>query len=188
MGSTGGGFLIGFGACILLVGLGANMILGQYYGQVMAWKDEVQQIYSITHSSYYEAALNSLDALSPGANMVADRIEPIPFLNQYAPPLRLVGNAASTMRQVRQASENAYYAINAIEFAPQYLMYAMIFGIVLAGSGSILAVRARARAGKGPAHPPNPPPPPVRVCLKCGYVASPGQRFCSNCGFSLNLS
>jgi hypothetical protein len=182
---------MGFGVCVLMVSVGASMVIGQYYGQVMAWRDEVQQIYYITHSSSYESALNSLESLSPYANEIANGMDsapwPFDWLHQYAPYVRSIGSAGSVMRQLRDASEKAYYAISALELAPQYLAYAMIFGVLLVGSGSILVLRARARAGKSAVHSLNPPPPPpIRVCPKCGYVASPHQKFCSNCGNALS--
>jgi len=47
--STTGGFFIGFGLC-LLVSLGAYAVLGQYSSQIMEWRDEVGQVYAVTHS------------------------------------------------------------------------------------------------------------------------------------------
>jgi len=109
----------------------------------MAWRDEVEQIYYITHSSTYEAVINALEFLSPGANAIADAISWIPGLSQYAEPLRQISRAGSTMREVRYASEEAYRAIQVVEVAPQYLTYGMIFGLVLIVIGMVLTLKAR---------------------------------------------
>ncbi|MDI6691258.1 MAG: hypothetical protein QME50_05250 [Candidatus Bathyarchaeota archaeon] len=65
MASTTGGFFLGFGLCLLLVSFAAFAVLEQYYSQIMRWRDYVERIYYITHSSFYENAMNALETLSP---------------------------------------------------------------------------------------------------------------------------
>jgi len=144
--STTGGFFIGFGLCLLLISFGAYAVLGQYYSQIMEWRDEVEQMYAITHSPAYEASMNALETLSPVANQLADAISRIPFISQYAEPLRQIGDAGSNMRRVYDASESAYHAIQAVEVAPQFLAYGIVVGIVLVVVGVVLVVRARRKS------------------------------------------
>ncbi|MEM2294585.1 MAG: hypothetical protein QXX41_15065 [Nitrososphaerota archaeon] len=143
MASTTGGFLIGFGLCIFLFSFGASFVLAQYYAQVMEWRDEAEQLYAITHSPGYEASMNALEKISPHANQIADTISLIPGLSPYAEPLRQIGGAGSNMRSVYYASESIYQAIQIFEIAPQYLEYAMIFGLFLMAIGIILVAKAR---------------------------------------------
>jgi len=143
MASTTGGFLIGFGLCIFLFSFGASLVLAQYYAQVMEWRDEAEQLYAITHSPAYEAFMSALENISPHANQIADAISLIPGLSPYAEPLRQIGGAGSNMRSVYYASESIYQAIQIFEIAPQYLEYAMIFGLFLMAIGIILVAKAR---------------------------------------------
>jgi hypothetical protein len=141
--STLGGFLIGFGLCLLLVSLGTYVVLSQYYSQIMEWRDEVEQIYEITHSSAYESAINALDFISPGLNAIADAISWIPGISQYAEPLRQISGVSSTMKQIRSASETAYQVIQAVQVAPQLLTYGTILALILIIVGAVLISRAK---------------------------------------------
>ncbi|MEM4553795.1 MAG: hypothetical protein QXI86_06155 [Ignisphaera sp.] len=152
MASTIGGFLLGFGLCIFLVSLGASILLGQYYSQIMEWRDEVEQIYNITHSQEYQSAMNALNTLSPYVNQIAEALENplISYLGLgwLANSLRLIPRAATLMKQVYDSSETAYYAIQAVEVVPTYLQYGMIFGFLLMVIGIVLVVRAGRRVPK----------------------------------------
>jgi hypothetical protein len=141
--STTGGFLIGFGLCLLLLSFGASAVLSGYYSQIMAWKDKVELLYQITHSSTYKAGMDALTALSPYANQIADAVGLMPGLNQLAVLLRQISGAASSMRSAYDASESAYYAIQVVGVAPQSLLYVMCFSIFLIVVGVVLVVRAR---------------------------------------------
>jgi len=143
MASTAGGLLLSFGLCLLLASLGAYIILGQYYGQVMEWRGEVERIYELTHSPAYEASMNALEALSPVANWLANRISWVPGISQYAEPLRRIGGAASYMRRIYEASESAYHAVRAVEAAPKLLEYGIAAGLALTVVGVALIARAR---------------------------------------------
>jgi hypothetical protein len=147
--STTGGFLIGFGLCLLLVSFGAYAVLGQYYSQIMEWRDEVEQIYAITHSSAYEASMNALETLSPYANQIADALSnPLISwgLGWLAEPLRQIGGAGSNMRNIYDASETAYQAIAAVEVAPQLLVYGIVLGLVLMVVGMMLVAKAKRKS------------------------------------------
>jgi len=147
MASTTGGFLLGFGLCLLLASLGASTVLGQYYSQIMEWRGEVEQIYHITHSPDYCSAIDALDALSPYVTRIADAL-PWIGLGRLTDYIRRIPRAATFMRQVYDLSESAYYAIRAVEVAPTYLQYIMFLGSFLIIIGIILIVRARRRAPK----------------------------------------
>jgi hypothetical protein len=152
MASTAGGFLLGFGLCVLLVCLGAGFLLEQYYGQVMSWKGTVERVYEITHSSGYRRAMDALSALSPYASRIADALRNpllsligLGWLANYASYVEGVSQAYSYMKQAYDASEAAYRAIGVVEVAPQYLIYGMGFGLLLMIIGAVLIVRSRRR-------------------------------------------
>jgi len=152
MASTAGGFLFGFGLCLLLASLGAHAILGQYYGQIIEWRGEVEQIYELTHSPAYEASMRALEKLSPHANRLADLMRDygwiigIGWLSEY---IRQIGSAASYMKRVYEASEAAHRALRAIEVAPQLLEYGIAAGLALIVVGVALILRARRRLASG---------------------------------------
>jgi drug/metabolite transporter (DMT)-like permease len=146
MASTAGGFLIGFGFCLLLVCFGAYMVLAQYYGQIMMWRSNVEQIYYMTHSQAYVASMNALERLSPYVNRIADAISWIPGLGWLADPLRQIGGAGSSMRKIYEASEAAYRGIQVVEVAPRFLTYGILFGLILMVAGVVLVVRARRKS------------------------------------------
>jgi len=104
---------------------------------------EVEHIYALTHSPAYEASMNALETLSPAANWLADRISWIPGISLYAESLRQIGGAASYMRIVYDASEEAYQAVQAVEAAPKFLEYGITAGLALIIVGVALIVRAR---------------------------------------------
>ena len=164
------------------------MILSQYYSQIMEWRDEVEEIYTITHSSGYETVINALETVSPALNAIADAISWIPGLKNYALSIRQIGDAASTMKQVRDASEMAHQAMPVVQAMPQFLTYGIYLGIFLFVVGIILVVRARRKA-----QPTTPPPTPVRqietrvlaICPQCNSRISADSSFCSRCGADL---
>lgn len=149
MASTTGGFLLGFGLCLLLVCLGAGFLLGQYYGQVMSWRGTIEQVYEITHSSGYRRAMDALSALSPHASRIADALRnPLISwmgLGWLASYVEGIPQAYSYMKQVYDASETSYRAIGVVEVAPQYLIYGMGFGLLLMIIGAVLIARSRRR-------------------------------------------
>lgn len=161
MASTTGGFLVGFGLCLLLISLGALTILAQYYGQITQWRDKVEWIYHITHSSEYISAMNALERLSPYVGQLADAISSMSWmpglgwLSEFAEPLRQIGRAAQKMRDIYELSEAAYYAIQAVEVAPEYLTYGVMLGLVLIVAGAILIVKARRKRASPAVHPPS---------------------------------
>ena len=146
MASTAGGFLLGFGLCLLLASFGAYAVLDQYYGQVMEWRGTVEQIYELTHSPAYEGSIRALEELSPYANRLADLLRRygwilgIGWLSEY---VSQIGSAASYMRRVYEASKAAYRAVRAVEVAPQLLEYGIVAGLALIVVGVALIVRAR---------------------------------------------
>jgi len=50
------------------------------------------------------------------------------------------------MRKVYDASESAYYAIQAVKVAPQFLTYGIVIGLILIVVGVVLIVRARRKS------------------------------------------
>ena len=154
MASTGGGFLIGFGLCLLLICGGAYAFLQSYYGQVVAWKSRVDQIYYITHSPMYVSAMESLETIAPYADQIADALNNpliawmnLGWLGDY---IRGIGGAASLMREAYMASEEAYHAIHMVSLAPQYLIYGGLFGLLLIVIGIVLVVKAKRANWKSP--------------------------------------
>lgn len=143
MGSTGGGFCMGFGVCVIMVCFVSFFVLMPYYAQIMRWKENVESIYDFTRSSMYEKSMNALKIVSPHTETIAKVVALMPGLGNVAKFLMLIPLAHSSMEKVYESSELAYKAITIIEIVPEYLLYGMIFGAILVLIGIILVERAR---------------------------------------------
>jgi hypothetical protein len=74
MASTGGGFLLGFGLCLLLVSLLAIAGASAAYEELKEHESDIAMLYNVTHSSGYQDAISSLDALSRVAHRIRDAL------------------------------------------------------------------------------------------------------------------
>jgi hypothetical protein len=193
MASTTGGFLLGFGCCVLILSLGGYVVWSQYQG-LTRWRGAIKNIYDITHTGGYGMWISYLEGLAPYSSSLADIMRRLPGLQSFADQMQNIQYVGPFMRQLRDDSESAYEAIYTFDILPQYLLYVSVFGISLVVLGIVLVVRGRKK--KELLHPspslnvPIPPPPSQvttvkLVCLKCGYVVSPDDKFCHNCGASL---
>lgn len=156
MGSTGGGFLIGVGFCIVLLCVGGLYVVGNYYeptyNQVMEYKEEVGAIYRFTHSPVYTGTMSSLETASPYAEKIGDALcNPVIrwmglcWLDEY---LKSISDAVSQMKQMQSSSERAHEVIKTLEMYPpwkvnEYLTIASVFGVVFIGGGICLVIRAK---------------------------------------------
>jgi len=74
MASTGGGFLLGFGLCLLLVSLLAIAGASAAYEDLKEHESDISMLYNVTHSSGYQDAISSLDALIRVAHRIRDAL------------------------------------------------------------------------------------------------------------------
>lgn len=149
-GSTGGGFLIGIGFMILLIGFGATLFVEQHYRpmyhEAMGWKEEVQTLYAMTNSPAYESTLTLLEGMAPYASRIAEALRLL-GLGEVAGLIGWVPEGADVMREVRSASRRAYVYFELLEEYPpdrllQYSQLSVIGGVALMTIGTILRVRA----------------------------------------------
>ncbi|MEM3662849.1 MAG: hypothetical protein QXS89_05175 [Sulfolobales archaeon] len=151
MTSIAGGFLVGFGLCLLLVSFGASIVLDQYHTQLIEWRSKVEETYNNTHSRDYLITMEALAALSPYATQIADTLSLV-GLEPLANYTRQIPRAATLMEQAYNLSEAAYYTmqntLKNIGMVSTYLQYGMISGLLLIVVGVILIVRARKRSSR----------------------------------------
>lgn len=131
--STFGGFLTGFGLCLLLVSIFLQVIINQYY-------DFIKRIYFTTHSTAYEMVINALSTISPYTDKIADAIKWIPGLNFLSKPLKEIHNASNLMRELYDISTQAYGIVNL-----ELPFYGIVISIVFIVAGVALIIRARKR-------------------------------------------
>ena len=171
MASTGGGFLLGFGLCLLLISSALFLFLSQQYEEVERWRSDVERwrsyvkrwrsyvenLYYSTHSSEYETAMNALETVGEYADKIADALNhPLIAwmgLGWLGDSLRQIKKAASKMRDVYYASEEVYQSMQLIEVAPHTLIVltvmphaltaAIFLAIIFIIAGIALIARAR---------------------------------------------
>jgi hypothetical protein len=110
--STAGGFLLGFGLCLLLVSLLAGFIASAVYEELKERESAIALLYSVTHSSGYQDVISALDTLSGVAYRIRDALcNPVISwmgLCSYGEELaNTVTNASNCMREVQHISEKA---------------------------------------------------------------------------------
>ena len=186
---------MGFGVFLLLVSYGGQTIISQYYNDIMAWRDESEQLYQITHSQNYRSVMEALKKISPYAEQIANTIGAIPFLSGLAEPLRLIPNSADLMDRIYTASEKIYYAISVIAITPQLLTYGLWLSLIFIALGIALVWRAHgkehkliqeAMLKKEKAAKPIPSTTIVKVkCSQCGGLNDETAKFCNHCGAKL---
>lgn len=148
MASTGGGFLLGFGLCLLLVSLLAGFSASAAYEELKERESDIALLYSVTHSSGYQDVISVLDALSRVAHRIRDALcNPATSwmgLCGYGEELaNTVTNASNYMREVRYISEKLYYTYVAMPMTIQFLWTASLTGLAMIGAGTILIIRAK---------------------------------------------
>jgi len=148
MASTGGGFLLGFGLCLLLVSLLAIAGASALYTDLKEHENDIAMLYNITHSPDYQNAINSLDALTRVAHRIRDVLcNPATSwmgLCSYGEKLvNTTTNTANYMREIQYISEKLYHTYTAIPIAIQLLWITSLIGLAMTGAGTALIIRAR---------------------------------------------
>ena len=148
--STGGGFLLGFGLCLLLVSLLAGFSASAAYEELKERESVIALLYSVTHSSGYQNVISALDTLSGVAYRIRDAlcnpaISWMGLCNYGEELANTVINASNCMREVHQISEKLYYTYVAMPMAIQFLWTASLIGLAMIGTGTALIIRARRR-------------------------------------------
>ncbi len=152
MGPTVGGFLIGFGACLLIFSLGG--LYGSYtaYYGAMSWVDEVVMIYNISHSDPYVKSLNVMRNISAILNPINSILRILPGVGQgVEDALKQLSYISSTvssyMESIQAASERAIRGIALLEILVWIFMALSLVAVAMIAVG-FTVVRKGAR---GPA-------------------------------------
>jgi hypothetical protein len=151
VGPTIGGFLIGFGACLLIFSLGG--LYGSYtaYYGAMSWVDEVVMIYNISHSDPYVKSLNVMRNISAILNPINSILRILPGVDQGVEDalkqLSYISTVLSYMESIQAASEKAIRAIALLEILVWIFMASSLVAVAMIAVG-FTVVRKGAR---GPA-------------------------------------
>ena len=143
MNSTKGGFLIGFGLCLLAVSIGLFLISAPITNQIGELRVQIEEVYAITHSTTYESLYESLDFVTPSIGVIADAVALVPGLSQYAQPLRQLTDAASLMNQVKESSEISYEIFPYIEAVNPFCVTGAAFGVLMTAVGGFIIMQAK---------------------------------------------
>jgi hypothetical protein len=148
MASTGGGFLLGFGLCLLLASLLAIAGASAAYEELKERESGIAMLYNVTHSSGYQNVISSLDTLSRVAHRIRDALCNPPTLwmglCSYGEELaNTVTNATNYMREIQHISEKLYHTYAAMPMAIQLLWITSLIGLAMIGAGIALIIRAR---------------------------------------------
>jgi hypothetical protein len=148
MASTGGGFLLGFGLCLLVFSLLLSVGVREAYSELEKYRSDIATLYSVTHSSAYQSVLNGLETISPYAGRIRDVLcNPlISWMGLCDIGQRLestISSAASKMREVQSLSERLYTAMVALPAVENILWAASMVGLIMMAIGIALIIRAR---------------------------------------------
>ncbi|GAY26232.1 hypothetical protein ATG_14350 [Desulfurococcaceae archaeon AG1] len=160
MASTFGGFLLGFGLCLLLIGLGVIAILGIAWRYVAEPEEELEhyvvKLYNVIHSQEYEKIMRALKTLS----LYTDRL--VELIGEHGESLgiqhlgehvKLIPNASHYMENIYSLSETAFLAMSAFDLVfyvaadsvHRLSWLAVVLGLILTAIGAVLLVRSRRR-------------------------------------------
>lgn len=71
---TGGGFLLGFGLCLLLVGLLAGFMAVEVFERLERSRCDIEALYNVTHSLEYQNTLRALEKLSSAIDRIRNAL------------------------------------------------------------------------------------------------------------------
>ncbi|MEM1610626.1 MAG: hypothetical protein QXQ57_03135 [Sulfolobales archaeon] len=148
MGSTIGGFLIGFGACLLIFSLGG--LYGSYtaYYGAMGWVDDVSMIYNISHSDPYVRGLNVMRNISAILGPINNIIRILPGISQNVEDalkqLSYISTVSSYMESIQVASERAVRGMAILGILPWIFIVSSLVAVAMIAAG-LAIVRRGAR-------------------------------------------
>jgi ABC-type Fe3+ transport system permease subunit len=148
MASTGGGFLLGFGLCLLVFSLLSIVGVEEAYSELVKYRSDIETLYSITHSSEYQSVLSDLKTISSYVSKISEALcnPGILFMGLCDIGKRLessISGAANNMEEVKSSSEELYNAMNALPAVEDTLWKASIAGFIIMVIGIALISRAR---------------------------------------------
>jgi hypothetical protein len=144
--SSKGGFLLGFGLCLLTVSIGLLIISAPVTNQIGELRGQIEEVYTITHSTTYETIKESLEFVTPSVDVIADALALVPGLIQYAHPLRQLTDAASIMNQVKESSEISYAVFSYVEAVTPLCITGIVIGGLATVVGSATIIQAKKKA------------------------------------------
>jgi hypothetical protein len=149
---TGGGFLLGFGLCLLLVGLLAGFMAVEVFERLERSRCDIEALYNATHSLEYQNDLRALEKLSSAIDRIRNALcnPAISWMGLCGISEELansINNATNYMRKVQSISEELHSTAIAMPMAVKLLWIATLAGIAMIGAGTALITRARKRRG-----------------------------------------
>ncbi len=160
MASTLGGFLLGFGLCLLLIGLGTIAILGVAWRYIAEPEEELEryvvELYNVIHSQEHEEIMEALRTLSLYTDRLVELIEEhgeslgIQHLGEH---VKLIPNASHYMENIYGLSGTAFLAMSAFDLVfyeaadsvHGLSRLAVVLGLILTAIGVVLLVRSHRR-------------------------------------------
>jgi len=149
---TGGGFLLGFGPCLLLVGLLAGFMAVEVFERLERSRSDIEALYNATHSLKYQNTLRALEELSSAIDRIRNVLcnPVISWMGLCSISGELansINNATNYMRKVQSISEELRSTAIATPMMVKLLWIATLAGIAMIGAGTALITRAMKRRG-----------------------------------------
>ncbi|GAY26690.1 hypothetical protein ATG_18940 [Desulfurococcaceae archaeon AG1] len=141
MGSTLGGFLVGFGLCLFIVSLAALYGLYMAYTGSIQWADDINRIYNLSHSEPYQRALSVMKNISSIIGPLASFLKAAGINQNVTLYISEIPKGVSYMEEIRVASEKAKNWISMIPLAMIVSALLAIIAIVMIISGYRLVKR-----------------------------------------------
>jgi len=149
---TGGGFLLGFGLCLLLVGLLAGFMAVEVFERLERSRCDIEALYNVTHSLEYQNDLRALEKLSSAIDRIRNAlcnlaISWMGLCGMNEELANSINNATNYMRKVQSISEELHSTAIAMPMVVKLLWIATLAGIAMIGAGTALITRARRGRG-----------------------------------------
>lgn len=126
-----GGFLAGFGACLLIISIaGIYGSMTSYYG-TLGWADDVERIYNLSHSEPYNRALSIMKNLSSFFEGIANIVRLIGGNQSQIQYVEEIPRASRYMEDIQMASESARRGMQILSILPPIFVALAILGLVL---------------------------------------------------------
>jgi hypothetical protein len=137
MASTAGGFLLGFGLCLLIFSLSLSVAVEEAYRELAS---DIGRLYSVTHSSEYSSTLIALETASSYAVKIRNALchPAISWMGLCYIGETLessITGAAGKMREIQALSERLYAATAALSAVRNILLVASIVGLLMIAIG-----------------------------------------------------